>query len=155
MKIFLILVICISIFYLGVCFSKYYKKKLVFFNNLLNFCEILESQIQFKKITINQIIVENLNSFDFEFKQFLNEYYLKNNYNYSCMFLNSNENLIVKKFFKSLGKFDVKGEINNLKNQQNLLKIKQAEINDKNNKIGVLGTKLGSLCAILVFIILI
>lgn len=155
MKIFLILVICISIFYLGVCFSKYYKKKLIFFNNLLNFCEILESQIQFKKITINQIIVENLNSFDFEFKQFLNEYYLKNNYNYSCMFLNSNENLIVKKFFKSLGKFDVKGEINNLKNQQNLLKIKQAEINDKNNKIGVLGTKLGSLCAILVFIILI
>ena len=71
------------------------------------------------------------------------------------MFLNSNENLIVKKFFKSLGKFDVKGEINNLKNQQNLLKIKQAEIIDKNNKIGVLGTKLGSLCAILVFIILI
>lgn len=155
MKLYFILLICVAVFYIGYCFSIYYKKKLTIYCDLIKLCEILQSEIKFNKNTIHQIILNNLNSFSNEFKQFLINYYINNNNDYNLIYLNSSEIKTIKNFFDSLGKYDVEGEIAQIKNQQTILALKKDEVEIKNQKIGQLGTKLGVLCALLVFIVLV
>lgn len=125
------------------------------FSDMLILCDILQSEIRFNQNTIYQIILNNLPNFSVAFKEFLINYYIKQNQNYNSIYLNGTENELLKKFLNGLGSFDVEGEILNIKNQQTLIKVKKLEVEDKNKKVGTLGTKLGFLCAVLVFIILI
>lgn len=155
MKILILIFVCAAVFYLGFCFSQYYKKKLLIFCDLIKLCDILTNQIRFNKSTINKIITDNLLNFSDEFKKLLISYYINNNENFSSIYLNNGELIIIKDFLNGLGKFDVQGEIENIKNQQTLIAIKKEELEIKNNKVGALGTKLGVLCALLVFVILV
>ena len=152
--IFLIAILCGSV-YLGFSFSKYYKDKLLFYNELNYFCDILENEITFHKNTISEIIKKNLDSFKGVLKNSLVNYFIDKKPYKNISIITEKENAFIQKFFSSLGKFDSDGELANIKNYKLEVKKYIGNSEEDNKKIGSAGTKLGIIFGLLLCIVLI
>lgn len=155
MKLIFLIIVCLCVFYIGYLFSTYYKKKLQVFYDLVQLCEILENQIRFKKEVAAKIITDNRYLFSNEFNKLIDTYFFKTSFNEINLCLTEKELNIIKTFFDSIGNADVEGELNNIKANSEQFKHYHSELKNKNDKVGGLGIKLGSLGALLIFIIFI
>lgn len=155
MKLIFLLIVCLAVFYIGYLFSSYYKKKLQIFHDLEQMCDILENQIRFKKEVAAKIIADNRYLFSNEFNSLIDTYFFKTSFNELNLYLSEKELNLIKTFFDSIGMSDVEGELNNIKAHSQQFKMYNSELKTKNEKVGGLGIKLGSLCALLIFIIFI
>lgn len=154
MKLLVLIIVCLCVFGLGVMFTNYHKHKLIIFSDLVKFCVLFESSIRFNKLTINQFIKSNFKNFSPEFSKILNDYFVLKK-DIDCNYLTSKEIYDIEKFFLSLGSHDLIGEVENIKNNKTIFETAKAEIKTNNERVGLLGVKLGALCALLIFVIFI
>ena len=153
MKIFILSIIALSVFYLGYLISLFYLKQYQIYNELVKFCELLINQIKFSKNPVKKIVSENINAFNSDLKSILNDYFINENKKVKSVYLlNSDEEQILN-FFNSVGKLDLNGEICNIENNKAVLNLKLKEKEQNNLKYGPLSKKLGALLGILLFII--
>ena len=153
MKIIVLLVVCVCVFYIGYLFTSLYKRKLQIFSDLIKLCDLLENKIKFKKELVPQILNESRTLFCKEFNFLIDELYFKIGGNIVGILLSDYEFKIVKQFFDSIGTLDVEGEISNVKANSEQFKSVYYELKANNKTVGELGVKLGVLLSILVFII--
>lgn len=155
MKIALMLVILIGSTAFGYSFSRVVKEKLNFFKDLYMFCSIVEGDIKFLKNNLKTIVLKNENAFTSCFKNVVTDYFVNKKPYEKLSILTEDENVFLKNFFESLGKFDVTGEIENIKNHKSEIERKINEKLEKFNKTGSLGTKLGFIFGLLICVVLI
>ncbi len=154
MKLLIVIIVSMCVFLLGLMFTNYYKHKLIIFSDVVKFCNLLSSSIRFNKLTIVEFIKFNNDNFSSDFVKILNDYFIDGK-EINCNYLTLKEIENITRFFKSLGKHDVKGEVENIENNKVFFNSIKTEIKNNNDRIGVLGVKLGVLGALLVFIIFI
>lgn len=155
MKTVVLLIICGCVFYIGCLFTSYYKRKLQIFSDLIKLCDLLESQIKFKKELVPNILLNNKKLFCSDFNMLIDEMYFKSSKQNIGYLLTYNELKIVHQFFDSIGMLDVDNEINNLKANSENFKSILNDLKTNKNGVGELGIKLGVLMSILIFIIFI
>ena len=154
MKLFLLFVCCGAVVIIGFLFSNYYKKKLIVFSDLLKFCDVLKSEIKFKKSTINEIFKNNKHMFSKEFNDLVDICFNFVDYK-EFNYLSKKEFKIVRNFMLALGKNDVVGEIENIDSRKILLQNYYDDLVIKNKSEGELAVKFSISCAVLIFIIFI
>lgn len=155
MKIFLFILVLIGLTFVGYCFSKRFKDKLVFYKDLGSFCDNLTNQITFTKNSLSQIVISSYESYSSKLKSTLHNYFIQKKPYENVDILSEKENMFVKNFFQSLGKFDSVGEIANIANYKQEIKRSINEAHEQEIKYGTLGTKLGFIFGLLVCIVLI
>lgn len=149
------LVILVGATTVGNSFTKTYKNRYAFYQNLNYFCNVLENEIKFHKIPLHDIVVNHLEDFTGQFKTCLDKIFIQKIPYDSLVLLNEKENGFVKTFFQSLGKLDVSGELNNILNQKAQI---AGFMSDKKRELehqGGLGIKLGFLAGLLLCVVLI
>lgn len=165
MKIILILIVVISMTYIGFGISRYYVKRKKIFEDLILLCEKLCVEISFSKNTLSSIISSNVNLFSKDFKNIINTYlnYLKNNNEVLTKdflfkkntLLNDDEKELILNFFYNLGRLDASNQISQINDYKNkFIELKQ-KTNEENSKFGSLSLKLLILMGLLIGIILI
>lgn len=153
MKIFILSIVALCVFYLGYLISKFLLKQYQIYGELVKFCELLINQIKFTKNPVKKIVSDNINMFNSEFKNILTDYFINDKKNVKTIYLISSDEDEILKFFNSIGKLDVLGEVCNIENNKTLFNLKFNEKKEKNIKYGTLSKKLGALFGILLFII--
>lgn len=155
MKIIIILICGGCVVLLGNNYSKYYKKRVLFYYELNQFCQVLENDIKFNQNSINLIIDNALKQFKSELNISLQHYFKNAKEFQKINFLSEKENETLLQFYESLGKRDVEGELGNIKNYQIDFNLQKENCESDYKKMGLLGNKLGMLSALLIFIIFI
>ncbi len=148
--------------YIGYGLSKYYISRLKFFNDLLNFAEKFETEINFSKTKLLNV-VDGFKSTSKEFVTILNSYKLFLNegqiLNENLMFdkikiLKEEEKHCVFMFFNELGKFDVYNQTKQIENYKvKFNDIIHSCVEDK-KKYGTLYVKLGIILGLLFALLL-
>jgi len=155
MRVFLFIVILVGLTYLGWLFTKKYKDRLVFYKDMITFCNILSNQIKFSKNNLSTIVQAHLNSFSPKFKITVENLFIKKEQYAKIEMFTEEENVAIKTFFNGLGKYDVEGEVNNIKNHKSQIENHFNNAQEQYKKFGPLGTKLGFITGLLICIILI
>lgn len=165
-KIIVLLTLCALIVFISYKISAYYKTRQTFFDNLNSFCLNLESEIQFLKTDLGQVIEKEKKRYCKDFNYILNEYQslLKHTNNFAENFKNKldkinvlkdDEKIKIYQFFEMLGKsnvYDQLAQIASFKQQFD----KQFEvIKNDNLKFGTTSLKLGFLLSLAVFVMFI
>lgn len=153
MKIFILSIVALSVFYLGYLISKFLYKQYQIYNELIKFCDILINQIKFSKNPVKKIVSDNINVFNSDLKHILTEYFINENKKVRSIYLLNSDEEELLKFFNSIGKLDANGEICNIENNKTLFNLALKGKEEKNLKYGSLSKKLGALLGILLFII--
>ena len=165
MKIILILIVVISMTYIGFGILQYYIKRKKIFEDIILLCEKLCVEISFFKNTLSSIISSNVNLFSKDFKNIISTYlnYLKNNNEVLTKdflfkkntLLNDDEKELILNFFYNLGRLDASNQISQINDYKNkFIELKQ-KTNEENSKFGSLSLKLLILMGLLIGIILI
>lgn len=165
-RLFLILVVLICCILIGCFISNYYKKRNIFFAELLSFTQFLKTHVKHGNeklaVVINRFSLsdsDNFNNLIFKYELFIDnkldkiefESFINNN----LLFLKDKEKKTVFNFFITLGNFDEDCELTNLevfeKNLENLVKFTTNE----SNKFSPFAIKMSVLIGSLLFIIFI
>ncbi len=154
MKVFLLLSVAGLITYIGWAFSHYYKKRALFFEDLIQFCNVFENDLKFSRNTIANVVKQNIKLFHKPFADTLENYFTKQ-MPVNSMLLKEHENVLLNQFFGSLGKSDEEGEVRNLNNYKiEFVRIKEKTSSD-NIRFGSLSLKMGAIVGALVFVVFI
>lgn len=151
--------------YIGMGIGKYYFKKQVFYENLIDFCNLLLSEISFLKsdlISVCKRVSLNTNT---EFSNVLIAYVSKltdekseddvfNKY-LDKLFLTKNEVYYLKGFFNSLGKTGINEQIDLVNYYLNVFNQHLKDSTKNNEKYAPLFKKMGWIVGLLVCIVLI
>ena len=125
MQIIVFLSIVLISGYVGVQFAKKYIKKENFYIDLLSFCNVTFTEINFTQNKLKKIINQNINNYKTEFKKFLNIFskHLDDEINDEVFmqtvkrqfdFLLEQEIVQIVTFFVNIGRVDVDNELNKL-----------------------------------------
>lgn len=153
MKIFVLSIIALTIFYLGYLINMFFKKQCEIFGELVKFCSLLISQIKFTKNHVKKIVEENLSLFNSDFKNILSNYFINNCGVVKSIYLLRCDEVEILNFFNSIGKLDALGEVCNIENNKIFFELRLRDKEEKNRKYGALSKKLGALIGLLLFII--
>jgi len=137
--------------YIGYSINLYYKNRCVFYKNLIDFLNIYENEISFNKNNIYSIL-EN-HSFGKVLDHFLKGY-LNCNIIYPKYILET-ETKEINNLLDSLGKKDIDGEIQNIKNFKLKFEHFYKSCSDDYKKKGKLSLKLSFVLGLIVTILLI
>lgn len=166
MKIVLIISIFgVAIFIGTQIYRKYYRRE-NFYKDLLSFCEISFSEINFLQTKIIELINKNIALFKPDFRNFLEEYkkYLqtnldkekfKSNILEKIMVLEEDEVNLICNFFCVLGAKDVESELGNINNFKSHFKEKAEKSSQEKTKYGNLYFKLSVMIATMLAVIII
>lgn len=152
MKLIVLFVVCLCVFYVGYLYTNYHKKKLMIFCDLVKFCGLFESSVRFSKLTLIEIVNKYKNLFCLEFNNILDDYFIKMK-PIESDFLSKEEIAEVTDFLSSLGKQDLIGEVENVRDYKTKFISMKTDIENINSKVGGLGIKLGILTSLLIFVI--
>lgn len=152
--------------YVGIEISKTYIKKQEFYENLLNFCNLLLAEIGFLKNDLISICKRQETSVGTEFNKVLvsfsnklisnNETSEKDFNNLiTHLFLTKNEIYYLKEFFNSLGKTGVDAQINLINYYISIFNQNLISAKENNQKFNPLFKKMGWIVGLLVCIVLI
>lgn len=165
MKVILIGIIVLGIGYIGYGISKYYRKRKVFFEDLIFMSERLSVDISFSKDNLYTILSNSIDSYSKDFKKCIEGYlqFLKDNKeDLTDNLLFKNLTLLKKEekesilfFFKSLGRLDASNQVSEINNFKNKFIYFSEEAINENKKFGTLSFKLSILFALLLLILLI
>ena len=126
-KIILLITILVACVLIGLGISNYYKKRKVFFGDLLQFCEELLNEVNFMQTKLMEMTVKSDGRYKSSLNDVLKGYqqYLanrtsfdafKNNSNDFVNFLKEEEQDQFFEFLKGIGGLDVENESNNIRN---------------------------------------
>lgn len=161
LKILLLLIIIIGCTYIGYGFSNYYKVRLKFFKDFLNFLEFCKTQITFYHNKIDEIFLgfleQNQCSKDLKkFLQKIKEQFISNKIiNVELFILNSNEQKLLANFFNNLGKTNVEKQNELIEFNKFQIKSVLTDCEEKTQKFAPLATRLGFLLGLAIAICLI
>lgn len=114
-KFILVLVIIICFTYIGYSLSNYYKKRVVFFTECVNFCNSISLKINFSKSLLKELVDKQIEICKSDLKnilkEFLTSYSLQNIKTY---YLSDDEKATVINFINDLGKFDCENQLNQI-----------------------------------------
>ncbi len=156
MKFILALVIFGCILYFGWFLYEKTRKKLVFYNNFLQFCNLLETEIGFFQNNIEEILHKN--NYKKEFSEVVENFSKSKNlleWKNSQSVLTQTEAEEVELFFSKLGKLDSTSQTNEVKSYKKFLDSKIEDTKKVNLKNGKLTFNLSIMLGLLVFIIII
>lgn len=146
-------VIVLCFIYAGVNLKRNYNVKNIFYENLIDFCEVLKTNINFLTKPVKQIIAENLCRYSKDFVGFLNSYLNNKTEEFNLTYFSEYELNQIKIFFSTLGKSGVEGEISNIESNKTIFENLLNSTKEENKKFGELCLKL-SICLGLMFVIL-
>lgn len=166
MKIVLIISIFGIAIYIGAQTYKRFYRRENFYKDLLSFCEVSFSEINFLQTKIIELIDKNMHLFKPDFKNFLEEYksYLKTSLDKDKFKSNVLEKISVLEeeeanqicnFFCSLGAKDVESELGNISNFKSHFKEKTEKTSQDKSKYGNLYFKLSVMIATMLAVIII
>lgn len=112
MKICVLLVLNLIVFWIAYEYRNINKKKILFYQSANVFINDLIANINFNKKSVYEIFKSNLTNYNTLFVKTMQGYFINQNLNSEC--LSSNELNSFEEFIKSVGVFDVDGTINNL-----------------------------------------
>lgn len=112
MKICVLLVLNLIVFWIAYEYRNINKKKILFYQSANVFINDLIANINFNKKSVYEIFKANLANYNTLFVKTMQGYFINQNLNSEC--LSSNELNSFEEFIKSVGVFDVDGTINNL-----------------------------------------
>lgn len=153
-KIIILIALFCSICYLGFSIANYYKKKELFYAEFLKFMEMFFNNVKFNKTKIHIFVSDFLKECKTDCKYLLQEYFINKNHEIKLSILNDSENVRIKDFLNSIGKFDVNGELNNIENHKTILVENYAKSKIDVKQYGVLYSKMGVLVALVLVIVL-
>lgn len=153
MKLFFIIIIICGFSLIGFMIWKNYSKKKVFYKNITDFCTHLAQEIRFNKNNIKKIISNCKQNYSSDLILTMNAYL--NDCLVVSEILTKIESNEVEQFFKSLGKFDVDGELANISKHKEIFirRLKESEQLEKTK--GMAMFKIFIILGLLVGIILI
>lgn len=108
MRLFLIVILFVLFFLIGLFVYCYYGERVRVIKDLTNICGILSRDISFKKNTINSILKDSYKSMSFSTKCIIK------NHDFAKKILTQEKSEFVINFFESLGKGDVAYEVEKL-----------------------------------------
>ncbi len=152
MKLFLIVVINIAFACVGYFIFDNYRRKKKFYSDMVDFCGYLSNEIRFNKNDIRKIFLSLQGRFNSELEGYLQAFLNYSTYNQKL--LNSVENDEIIAFLKSLGKFDVDGEIKNINKYQELFTKKLNNASEQERTRGSAIFKIFIILGLLVSIII-
>ena len=152
MKIFLLIIVLCCVAYIGWQIKTSLKKKKVFYEDLVNFCEDYKREVTFLKCGLDTII-DKCTKHDSAINKVLTQY-LKNG---TCEIndLRHEDVNDIKVFLAGLGKQDVDGEVNNIEFHKSKFVAKLHEHEKIYDKYGSFSVKMSALVGVLICIILI
>lgn len=164
-KLFLIIILCLLIFFIAYKILVYYRSRHYFFENCCDFCANLQTQISYLKKDIVGVISEK-NNYCTNFNKVLNAYKkaLENLSTFNenlkkdidkLAILKQDEKDKIFSFLTILGKSSEQEQITQIANFQQQFMQKKEETKNENVKYGGLSIKLGLLMAFGVFVIFI
>ena len=165
-KIILLCILCSLIIFIAYKISVYYKQRQMFFENLCEFCNYMQTEIGFLKTDISESINKFNNCFSKDFSKVLQLYLttLRNSQNFYDDFtdslsklnlLKTNEKEKIYSFFNNLGKSSQQEQIAQIENFKNDFISELSCTKDDNKKYGAVSLKLGMLLSLAIFIIFI
>lgn len=120
MRLFLAGVIVICFIYIAIQIKLNYERKVRFYKNALLFSETLMVGIKFSKFPLKEIISQNIDKFNGEFRQLLTSFLLSLNngepFCYESKNFTEAELNSINLFFNKLGRSDVSGQEEVIKN---------------------------------------
>lgn len=161
MKIIFLLIIIAGFSYIGYGFSSFYKVRLRFFKDFLNFLEFCQTQITFYHNKIDEIFLEfsQQNQCGKELTKFLqkvkNQFTLNQNISVELFLLNPNEQKLLTNFFNNLGKTSTDKQNELIEFNKSQIKLISNDCEEKAQKFSPLATKLGFLLGLAMAICLI
>lgn len=119
-KLLFVLIIVGCFTYIGYSLSNYYRKRVLFFTECVNFCNSISLKINFSKSFLKELIEKQVEISKSEikdvFKNYLETYSLeKINIYYLC----DDEKNIFINFVNELGKFDCENQLNQIEKCKN------------------------------------
>lgn len=153
MKLILIFIVIICFILIGYIIYRNFLRKKIFYNSLIDFCNLFLCNLEFKKDTVENIINNNLSSLCDDLKKCLSTFKI----NKSCdlIFLSKEENKTLYELLNRLGKNgDVENEKNYIHSEMEKLKIKQKLASDDEKVKGKVYFKLFVALGILIGIII-
>jgi len=156
MNLFIAIAIFGCILYIGWFFYQKTRKKLIFYNDFLQFCEMLETEIGFFQNKLKQILDKN--SYGKEFSAVLKNFAEKNNlddWSASQNLLSENELKEIKNFFSKLGRVDSSTQTTEIRNFKKNLQDKNENIKTVQIKKSKMIFSLSVMLGLLAFIIII
>lgn len=157
MRIFLAAVIVICFIYIAIQIKFNYEKKVKFYKNALLFSETLLVAIKFSKFPLKEIIKQNIDKFDGNFKELLISFSAALESGASFKYENKNlteaELNSINLFFNKLGKSDVSGQEQIIKNFSSEAGIMLENSKDESKNKGQVNMKLVICLGIVIAII--
>jgi len=144
------------ILYIGWFFHQKTRKKAIFYNDFLQFCEMLETEIGFFQNKLEQILEKN--SYKKDFSAVLKNFSEKNNleeWGAVQSVLSEDELKELKNFFSKLGRVDSITQTNEIRNFKKILQEKIENIKTVQLKKSKLIFSLSVMLGLLAFIIII
>jgi len=156
MNVIIGLVVFVCILYIGWFFYQKTRKKAIFYNNFLQFCELLETEIGFFQNKLQQILEKNSYGKDFSsaLKNFAEKHNLEE-WGASQNLLKENELQELKNFFNKLGRVDSSTQTNEIRNFKKILEEKIEDIKTIQMKKSKMTFSLSVMLGLLAFIIII
>lgn len=151
MKFIMLVLIVFCFIYIGYSINRHYKNRNDFFKSFLDFFCVYENEIQFNKN--NLINIMQSHSFGKILDNFINNYITSNTK--FPNFILENERKEIEKFLDSLGKKDIDGEVQNLKNYKLKFETIYKKSCDDLKKKGSISLKLSFVLGLLLAILLI
>ena len=131
--------------------ANYIKDKYYYFSSLVNSCELIKSDLIYKKRSIKEILSVDFQSLDFN--QTIKSYF--NSDEFFPKYLNIEEKVLVKDYFKALGKGDTNSQLSIISSfKEEFLKIASDSKRefDKSYKVTI---KVGFSIGIMLFVLVI
>lgn len=145
-----VLMIIFSSFSLGLSYVNKMKKQINVLSDLLLFCNNLKTSISYQLVSINDFI-QSIDSDEYKNLDFLNEI---SDFDNITLDLSKEENMRISCFFSSLGKYDMKNQINEIEYFMAFLNSKleerKSEFNQKSKITMVLSFSVGAVISLVI-----
>ena len=164
MKIVIISILIFTAIYIGIFFSKKYRKRMQFFQSVVMLCQKFDVEINYSKERVKNILLSlddksktKLHGIDKNYISFLNQQnpLTKELLFKGISFLKEDEKDVLFVFFKSLGRSDLDSQSKEIKNHLQRFEgiYKDTEVDNK--KYGSLSIKLAIIASLFVLILFI
>lgn len=163
MKVILIVVLCVITTYIGYLLSRQYKQRRDLYVNLKDFVDKISSEIKFKNSSIKDLCLSYEKNYNGEFLKILKTYTKsldeKSEFSLDDIAVvksyTDEEKSLITNFFNSLGKFDLKTQIEDMNNFKRRFEEYCEDAKSEYKKYSSLFTKLGLIIGLAISIIII
>lgn len=152
--------IFLTALFVGFKVKKFYFERKKYYSDLNDFITYYENEIKSYKLRLSEItdnyFISRKGAFSSDLKKFVDSTVKKEggNFVFSKKMLCAGDEETVRNFFGNIGKFDIEGELNNIKNFKTVFSERTDTVRKKSEKEGALYMKLSILTGLALMIII-